>query len=103
MYDRCHAGRQPAYLFMEDKHLSERYTGRPLVAFYFPFVFWADDGLANCFWPREGEGLFVFSWLKSLEPGFGLGRMTALELIVSKAVPAHERSVKPGESPEHLG
>lgn len=60
IYYRCHAGRQPAYVFMEDKHLSERCTGRLLVAFYFPFVFWVDDGLAHCFW-QESENDSLFS------------------------------------------
>lgn len=45
--------------------------------FIFHLFFWADDGLANCFLARERERLFVFSWLKSHGPGFGLGRMMA--------------------------
>lgn len=40
-----------------DKHLSH-IQKRLLVAFYFSCVFWADDGLANCFW-RERERMVV--------------------------------------------
>ena len=49
-----HLGKGPTYLFVGDKHLSATQK-RLLVAFYFPFLFWADDGLAHCFWRESGH------------------------------------------------
>ena len=54
----CHLGKDPTHLFVGDKHLPDAQK-RLLVAFCFPFLFWADDGLAHCFW-RERAWSFVF-------------------------------------------
>ena len=51
----CHLGKDPLYSLVGDEHLSDPQR-RLLVAFYFPFVLWADDGLANSFWRGRGGG-----------------------------------------------
>ena len=58
----CHLGKDPTHLFVGDKHLPDTQK-RLLVAFCFPFLFWADDGLAHCFW-RERAWSFVFPRLR---------------------------------------